>query len=343
MKKIGTIFLMVFLIFGIFGFVSAEEMDSETNLPEAGSISGFERAMNRFQLFFITNPERKADKSLEIAEERLAEIEKLIEEGNLEEAEKLRQEYKYMLEKAEKAMNGIETNEDFNKSQEAFRKIARIKNRVENHQEKTKMIHLRILENQNVTFEEFENIEKMFEEIQNSSNNLGSLTESREENFEIKLKILSNMSDEELEEFLQRIESEEGIIQERENRNFREKSLENKSIEVRERNLIRIQEQIENSNMSEQEKEAALKKIEMQREHFESFRGRKEIQKEQIEQRRNLAKERIEMAKDVREEHREKIVEAIGNELDKREETPEDSEEGNNQENESEEILNNSS
>lgn len=151
------------------------------------------------------------------------------------------------------------------------------------------------------------------------------------------------MSDEELEEFLQRIESEEGIIQERENRNFREKSLENKSIEVRERNLIRIQEQIENSNMSEQEKEAALKKIEMQREHFESFRGRKEIQKEQIEQRRNLAKERIEMAKDVREEHREKIVEAIGNELDKREETPEDSEEGNNQENESEEILNNSS
>jgi hypothetical protein len=340
MKKIGMIFLMAFLIFGMFGFVSAEETDSEVDIPEAGSISGFERTMERFQLFFIMNPEKKANKGLEIAENRLAEIEKLIEDGNIEEVEKLRQEYGNVLNRVEKAMNKIEANGDFNKSQEDFRKVVRIQNRVESHQEKREMIHLRILENQNITLEELENMENIFGEIQNSSNNLTSLVETRKENFETKLKVLSEMSDEELEELLEKVESEEGILQERENRKLREKSRNMKEIEVRERNLERIQEQIENSNMTEEEKEAALERFEMQKENFEEFKERKEVIQEKTEQRRNLARERMENSQEVREEHREKIAEAIGNELEKRGENSENSEEAINSENESEEDLN---
>jgi len=339
MKKTGIIFLMVFLVLGMFSFVSAQEEYPEVEIPEAGAISGFERAMERFQLFFIMNPERKTDKSLEIAEQRLTEIEKLVEGGNFEEAEKLREEYRTMLQKAEKSMNKIEANNDFNKSQEAWRKVARIQNRIEKHQEKGKMIRLRILENQNMTLEELEEIEEMFGEIQNSSENLSFLTEIRKENFETKLKVLSEMSDEELEDLLERIESEEGILQERENRMIREKSRNIKEIGVRERNIERIQQRIESSNMTEEEKEAAFERIEMQKENFERFKERKEIVQNKTEQRRNLARERIENAREVREEHREQIAEAIGNELGRRKNTSENSDEETSLENESENIL----
>ena len=340
MKKTGIIFLMVFLVLGMFSFVSAQEEYPEVEIPEAGAISGFERAMERFQLFFIMNPERKIDKSLEIAEQRLTEIEKLIQDGNLEEAEKLREEYRNMLQRTEKAMNKVEANNGLNKSEESLRKVARIQNRIESHQEKREMIHLRILENQNMTLEELEEIEKMFGEIENSSEALSSLAETRRENFETKLKVLSEMSDEKLEEYLEKIETEEGILQKREDRMLREKSRNMKEIEIRERNFERFQERIESSNMTEEEKETAFERIEMQKKHFEEFKERKEIVQNKTEDRRDLAKERFENAKKIREEHRERIADAIGNKLEDRKNASENSEEV--LENESEEILNNS-
>lgn len=326
MKKIGTIFLLTFLVFGMIGFVSAEENNSEVNIQNAGSINAFERMMERIQLSFISDPEKKAEKTLEYAEERLAEIEKLTEEGKLEEAAKLQKHYQRMIGKSEKAMERIEANGDINKSQNALRKMARIENQIEKHNEKRDMIHLRLLDKENLTAEEIEEIEDLFGEIENSSESLDELAEARKENFETKLKVLSELSDEELENLLAQIESQEGILEEREERQIRAKERNMREIEVRERNLERIQERIESSNMTEEEKEIALERFEMQKEHFEEFKERKEESKELFEERREEARERFEKAKELREEHNEEMAEAIKEELEERQKDSEEDE-----------------
>jgi hypothetical protein len=148
MKKVLTVFLMSFLILGMLGVISAEdETSSELGIPKAGSIGPFERIMENFRLGLISNPEKKAEKSLALADERLAEIEKLIEEGEYEKAERLRKHYERMIEKSERAIERIESHEDLEKSEVAIRKMARIENLAESHEERLNEVYTRILEN----------------------------------------------------------------------------------------------------------------------------------------------------------------------------------------------------
>ena len=329
-------FLMAFLVFGMIGLVSAEETDSGIEIQKPGSINGFERVMENFRLSLISNPEKKAERALEFAEERLAEIEKLTEEGDFERAEKLREHYEKMIQRSEEAMGKMEFNGDLKKSENALRAMARMQNDIEGHEEKINEIHTRILENnENMTDEELENLEELFEVLSERGEEIAEKAAEKRENFETKHKVLSEMTDEELLEFLEQIESEEGLFEEREMRLEREKVRNTREINAREMNLERTQERIENSNMTDEEKEMALERFEMQQENFEEFRERKE-------QGKNFTQERREEAKELREEHQEDMIEAIEEELENRqnsEENETEDEEESEEENETEESL----
>ncbi len=296
MKKIGTIFLMAFLIFGMISLVSAEETDSEIEIQKPGSINGFERAMENFRLSLISNPEKKAEKALEFAEERLAEIEMLTEKGNFEKAEKLQEHYAKMMQKSEKAMGKMKSNDNLKKSENALRNMAKMQNNIESHEEKLNEIHTRILENrgENMTEEQLEKLEGLFETLSEKSEEMAEKVLEKQENFEIKHKVLSEITDEKLEELLEQIQSEEGFSEEREMRLKREKVRNMREIKAREMNLERHEERIENSNMTEEEKALALERFEMQKANFEQFKERKEKGKEILEQRREEAKNKVE-------------------------------------------------
>jgi hypothetical protein len=156
----------------------------------------------------------------------------------------------------------------------------------------------------------------MFERLNEKSDMMEEKAMTRLENFETKHKVISEMTDEELEALKMRIESEEGILEQKKAREDRIKEINMRAIEARSKNLEKIAERIENSNMTEEEKELAKERLELQQQNFEEFKERKEQNFEMQEKRKEEAKERYQANSEIREQHREDLIDEIEEELE---------------------------
>ena len=106
MNKIISLFLMVFLIVGLTGFVVAEDTDDD--VVETKKVGFFEDRIDRIRLAFTFNDEKKIDRALVMAEKRLAEAEFLAEEDP-EAYARVQERYDELVAKAEEALADIES------------------------------------------------------------------------------------------------------------------------------------------------------------------------------------------------------------------------------------------
>lgn len=283
MKKTTTMFVMMFLVFGMMTFVAAEELEIEEagELP-GGFFYGLDRAFDNFKVLMIFNKERKAERAMKIAEERLAEYEALTLSGDTIRAERALASYNKYFARSEKAMNKIESIKN---PEKGFRNALRFQENMEAHQEKIDEIHTRILERhgENMTDEQLERFEEIFNNIKERSNNLSKRHLEKKNRIKIRHKILSEMTDEEIEEFEEMIDFEEGFKKNREDRGARHEERFGREIEVRERNLERMNELLSNENLTEEERVQIQERIELHESNFEEFSLRKEELREKAQ------------------------------------------------------------
>ena len=297
MKKIISLFLMVFLLVGTLGGVVAA--DDEAAVPVAKKIGFFEDRMDRMKLAFTFNKEKHIERVLEMAEKRLAEAELLAEE-NPEAYERAQARYDELVAKAEEDLSEIESDaEDENSSVENMEKIARIQNQFERHRDHTDEIYARALERfaaNNASAEKIERFEMFHERALNRSNMMEQRAIEKRENAVRKHKALSEMSDEELNELLEKIDSDEGLIQARENRmeqaEKRIQKLEEKGV----KNVEQMRARIENANLDEEQKERLRERLENSEERLDN---RSEFIRERLETREEFMENRTERLRDV--------------------------------------------
>lgn len=283
MKKTTTMFVMMFLVFGMMTFVAAEELEIEEagELP-GGFFYGLDRAFDNFKVSMTFNKERKAERAMKIAEERLAEYEALILIGDTENAEIAKAEYDKFILKSEKAMDRIGP---FKNSEKEFRNAARFEENIEAHQEKIDEIYIRILEKhgENMTDEQLLRFEEIFNNIKERSNNISERHLEKKNQIKTRHKILNVMTDEEVADFEEMIDREEGFMENREARSIRHEGRFDREIEVRERNLERMNELLSNENLTEEERVQIQERIELHESNFEEFSLRKEELREKAQ------------------------------------------------------------
>lgn len=213
MSKIAVFLIMGILLLGLMPGVIAEEVDDE--LPTAGVspnslLYGLDRAMERVGMALTFDKAKRAEKSLMHAEERLAEVKAMVQAGKMDQAEKARNFHETALEDVEKNLEEIESDGEESKAESALKKVIALQDKLEAHQGKVTAVHLNILERQSETMTEDQlaNLEEVFSKIEDRTDQAEQKLIQRKENIKTKYKVLSDMTDEELEKKVNEIETE---------------------------------------------------------------------------------------------------------------------------------------
>ena len=254
MNKIYTLFLMMFLLVGTLSFVMADDASGDLNIPDAKKIGPFENVFGRLGLAFTFNKEKKIEKTLMMAERRFAEAEATIEDDP-ERAAKAQERYDELVARAGEILEEIEAESDNEEqSAESIGKMARVQNKFERHREHVDAIYLRAqerLEQNNASDEKVARFEMFHERALNKTNRIEARATERVQDAVKKHKVLTEMSDEELETVLEEIEEREGLSAERKNRMQRDDERDQKFAEVQEKHMERVQAHLNDSDLSE--------------------------------------------------------------------------------------------
>jgi len=266
MKKIITLFTM-FLLFGIVSFVSAAPTavptlygENNTNINdtveivEAGTVPGdflysFDKAFDNLNVALTFNKEKKVEKSLRVADERLAETESLLERGDNKNAEIAQKNYDNQMNKTKATFSSIDA-----KDEDSLRSLAKIQENIDRHEQRVLAVKAKVFDklSENMTDEEIAILEEVFAnfeaKIKDARNNV---LEKKDEN-KRRFGEISNLTDEEVANRLKEIEDEEGISKNRELRLIRKEEHFNNKISEKERKLLYLETLLKNENLTEE-------------------------------------------------------------------------------------------
>lgn len=212
MKTIA-ILMTALIAFGMMAsLVAAEDVVispvGEVELVDAGvtpdsAFHGLDRAMERISLAFTFGKADKAKKTLEYAEERLAEAQVMAEEGNLEATETAQEEHDKLINETVELVDEIETDSSEDVAEDALEDVAEIQAQIQTHSQKVASVKNTILTRMaagNMSEEQLAHLTAVFNKIINKSIEMEQKMEQKRENVRVKLKVLSNATEDELDE-----------------------------------------------------------------------------------------------------------------------------------------------
>ncbi len=214
--KTRTILMTVF-IFGlmVMPLVAAEDattiddgLDVAAGVTPDSAFYGLETAMERVSLGLTFNKAKKANKALRYAEERLAEAEAMADKGKDNEAEKAQKGHDRLINVTQGIVDKLEVNGDEESAENTYEDVLDIRSKVEFHKEKVARVHNRILErkaDQNMSEEQLAHLREVFGRIQERAGEIESKISQKRENIRSRLKVVSESSEEELDDLEERI------------------------------------------------------------------------------------------------------------------------------------------
>jgi len=297
-KVMSVFMLMILAISAISPMILAQEAEGvgDIEVVEAGTtpdspLYGLDNAMDRLRLALTFNKAKRAEKALQISEERLAEVKAMIEQKKFEHAEKAEERHELFVEKARLALEDVETDSEEAKAKHALVKITRVQNKIEAHSEKVAEVKARILENHadDMTEEQLDHLEEIFGKIIEKSENMEQKVAEKKEQAKTKYKVLSEKTDEEVEEVLEEIESQ-GLKRAQERRLERAETRNERFIEIHESRLERAQNRLNQSDLTDAERAQVQARLDNLSQKLGEF-------EEKSETRLERAKEKLEQAK----------------------------------------------
>jgi Domain of unknown function (DUF5667) len=214
--KLMSVFVMAFFMISLAGtFVLAEDVVDDVLEVEAGitpdsALYTLDTLADDVSLALTFDEAEKAELAIEIAEERLAETEQMIEEGETEAADEAQAEHDESIADAEEALDEIETNGEVETSEEAIQEMENIRERIQTHSEKVEAVKNRIMEKKSATMSEDQiaHMEQVFGKIIDKSKEMEDKADLKRENAKSKYQALTGQSSEEVESRFAELESE---------------------------------------------------------------------------------------------------------------------------------------
>ena len=216
--------LLMFSLVGTFVFA-----DDETSLEDGLTISAEPIPAdsstgvfwNKFQRALAFNSEKKAELSLKIAEKQMLRAGECSEDGDYDCAQNMIQNHEENMLRAEAYLDDVEANGDENATRLAIARTIAMQNRIEAQEERALEIKAGILERQadRMTEEQLAHLEEVFAGVETRSEEALQKVEQRQENLKAKYKVMTGMTDEEIEESI--VDYEGYLAQQREMRQAR--------------------------------------------------------------------------------------------------------------------------
>ena len=259
-----VVLMTMLLAFAIFPMIAAEDVATdnlviapaptdEVEIADAGvtpdsAFYGMERAMEGMRLAFTFNKVNKAKLQIKYAEERLSEVQQMSEEENLEAVDEAQELHDELMSDVEETIDEIESNGDANTTEDALEDMTELKLEAETHSEKVAAVKNRILEMKaagNMSAEQLAHLTEVFNKIIAKAQEMDDKMAQKRENVKTKLKVLGELSDEELEDI-------DSNITERVNERAKEKIAKESQVEDDDE----IESEVEDENESEVEDSA---------------------------------------------------------------------------------------
>jgi len=194
------------------------ELDEDAGITPDSALYGIDKALERISLALTFNRAKKARLRLRHAEERLAEVKAMIEEGKEAEASEAQADHDELIEEVETDIDEIDGDDgdDSEDSEDALEDVIGLEDKVRSHTEKVVAVKLRILERQGdrMTEEQLAHLEEVFARMFARAEEAEIRAAERRDRIRTRLKVVGELSDEELERLEARIEQRVGIFDE---------------------------------------------------------------------------------------------------------------------------------
>jgi len=147
------------------------------------------------------NAQKRAEKQLEIANRRLLEMKNMIAKNKLKQAERLQERYEERIQRANEILQSLQENGNQAAILAVSRNIAKLQLRIENHEMAIEALKNAVAE-RNLTEEQKAKLESVLERMQNRTETMKNRAEQRQENIKERLRAVTNKSESEVEEIL---------------------------------------------------------------------------------------------------------------------------------------------
>jgi hypothetical protein len=210
MKKHVNILIMLIILSSI-SYAQSESLPDPGITPDS-PFYFLDKFSDNLALTFTFDKTERAKKALEIAKERLAEIEKMSQKKDLDSAEKAKKLHDELILKAENEIKEIKEKD----TEEKLKKELELELELEKHETNTgeiiNKIKLELESNNELTQEEKEKLFLLLDELLDkvSETKIKIVTEKEKLKLELKEK---GLSDEEIEEEIKKLESKEGLLE----------------------------------------------------------------------------------------------------------------------------------
>lgn len=206
----------VFMIVLALG-VSSAYAQEEIELPDAGTTPdsrlfyGLELAFEKIQLAFTAGDVAKAEKGLEFASERLAEVKLMIEQNKVESAEKAKKEHNKILSRVESNVADIEKKDAIEEIKEEIKIEVKLKEHRELVEQVNSEIKIKIEIEGDLTAEQQALINSILDSIKDRTGEVKIKIEIKKDEIKIKIKQETGKTDEEVEDEIRELEEQAGL------------------------------------------------------------------------------------------------------------------------------------
>ncbi len=191
--------------------ILAQETSQNPGITPDSFLWGIDRALEQISLLLAISPEAKATKGLEIASERLAEIKAMIEENKLEAAEKAHKNHGETLLQVQQNIEEIEEDN----STEEIEEIIEIEKELQEHEEEIERVSgelkIKIKIEGEITEQQQALIDSILASLEGQTGEVKIEIKNKKDKTKIKIKIETGMSDEEIEDDIEKLELKAGL------------------------------------------------------------------------------------------------------------------------------------
>ncbi len=188
-----------------------EELPSTT--PDQPILWGLKRAMERIDLALTFNKAEKAKKGLAHAKQRLLEVEAMISEKKLEQAEKAQRSREKTMLKVKEYIEDVEDDPE-----QDIEDILELENEIDDQESKVNVLQVKLKFQGNLTEEQKAEIDAIMNKFQNQTGDVKARIQEKKDKVKIKIKAKTGKSDEEVEEYIESAEERLNISTQKSNR-----------------------------------------------------------------------------------------------------------------------------
>ncbi|OVE74520.1 hypothetical protein BVX95_02310 [archaeon D22] len=208
-KSLIAAFLAIIMIVSL---PAASAQEEEAGVTPDSFLWGVDRALEQIELAFTFGPDDKAKKGLEIAQERLLEVQAMAEEGKVEEVQRAEESHSKTIIKVKERIAQIEEDD----SELELERELEIESELLEHENEIRRvkseIDVKIKIEGDLTEEQKELLDSFLTSMENSTGEVRVEIETKKEKTKIRIREQTGKSESEIEDEIEEKEKEKGIF-----------------------------------------------------------------------------------------------------------------------------------